>query len=229
MVGRARAGARLYTCEHASNRVPAPFRLRPGDRRLLASHWGWDIGARSVAVELARLDRTAAVLSRFSRLLIDPNRDPDDPTAVLAQTDDGAPTFNRRFVHGERVRRFHEPFHSALAAALLVRPSLLVSVHTFTPIFRGTKREVEAGVLFDQHDELAEALVQALRDRGLRTEANEPYSGKAGLIYSAARHGAGAGIPYLEIELRQDLVRSERRARAIAARVRRALDAIVSR
>lgn len=226
IVGVERAGARLYTCEHASNRVPAPWRPRPADRRLLAMHWGYDIGARNVTIELARLDASCAVLSRFSRLLIDPNRDPADATAVLRDTDDGCPSFNRQPDLTARVGRFHRPFHAALGEVTArMIPRLLVSIHSFTPVFRGNHRAVEAGVLFDSHDALCGGVVDALRQQGFRTEPNEPYSGKLGLIYSAARHGGSAGIPYFEIELRQDLIASGKDARAVARRVWRALEA----
>lgn len=219
-------GFRLYTCEHASNRVPAPFRPRPADRRLLGMHWGYDLGAANVTRALVRsTPGSQAVLSRFSRLLIDPNRDPFDPTAVLVTCDDGTPSFNRAASLAERVARFHVPFHEALEAAARLRPRVLVSIHSFTPVFRGDRRAVEAGVLFDAHDDLALRLVATLQAEGLRTEPNEPYSGKAGLIYSAARHGMVADCPYLEIELRQDLIASARAARAMARRVGRALDA----
>ncbi len=219
-------GFRLYTCEHASNRVPRPFRPRPADRRLLAMHWGYDIGAAEVTRALVRrTPGSQAVLSRFSRLLIDPNRDPLDPTAVLSTCDDGTPTFNQAARLDQRVARFHEPFHAAVATAARSAPRVLISIHSFTPVFRGVQRTVEAGVLFDEHDDLAVRLVDTLRAQGLRTEPNEPYSGKAGLIYAAARHGTNAGCPYLEIELRQDLIGSSRAARAVAQRVGQALDA----
>ncbi len=226
--GSATPGGVLFTAEHASNRVPRPWRLRPADRVLLGTHWGYDIGARTLTLELARLAGGAAVCSRFSRLLIDPNRAEDDPAAVLRATDDGAPTFNRDVDLAGRIARFHAPFHAAVDATIRgVRPRFLVSVHSFTPVFRGVARPMEAGVLFDAHDEHAERLVHALRAEGLRTEPNEPYSGKAGLIYSARRHGTTHGVPYLEIEVRQDKIASDEAARRLAPRVWRALRTVV--
>jgi predicted N-formylglutamate amidohydrolase len=224
IAGTPSPGGVLFTCEHASNRVPAPWRLRPSDRALLATHWGYDIGARALTLELARLSRGAAALSRFSRLLIDPNRHPDDPTAVLPETDDGAPTFNRRPDVKHRAERFHAPFHHAVDRLVARRPRFLCSVHSFTPRFRGNARAMEAGVLFDQHDDLAEALLRALREAGVRAEANAPYSGKDGLIYSANRHGTTHAVPYLEIEVRQDLIASDRAARGVARKVWRAIE-----
>jgi predicted N-formylglutamate amidohydrolase len=225
-LGRPRRDALFFTCEHASNRVPAPWRLRPQDRRLLSTHWGYDIGARNVTLELVRLSGGYAVVSRFSRLLIDPNRDPTDHTAVLRACDDGAPTFNRVVDLESRVARFHRPFHERVDRALhTAKPRFVVSIHSFTPVFRGHSRPMEAGVLFDQHDDHADRVLGALRDAGgLRAEANEPYSGKAGLIYSANRHGVRHGVPYLEIEIRQDLISSSSNARRVARRIWKALE-----
>ena len=218
-----RPGAILYTCEHASNRVPKPWRPRPGDRVLLASHWGYDIGAAAVTRRLARMTPGIGVLSRWSRLLLDPNREPTDPTAVLTETDDGAPRFNHVVDLPGRVARFHAPFHAAVDDALTRhRPRWLWSIHSFTPTFRGRARPMEAGVLFDRHDDACARLCGVLNDLGLRTELNEPYSGKAGLISSAARHGARHDVPYLEIEVRQDLVASRSGARRVAAILHRA-------
>lgn len=222
--GKLRPGGLLYTCEHASNRVPRPWRPRPADRRLLQTHWGYDIGAAHLTRDLAKLGDGCAVLARFSRLLIDPNRAPEEPSAVLRSTDDGDPTFNRAVDLDARVARFHAPFHAAVADAIArERPRRILSIHTFTPELRGVRRTVEAGVLYDREDPFHDRLVDALRAEGFVAEPNQPYSGFAGLIYSAARHGAEAGIPYLEIELRQDLVAAERHARVQARRIHRAL------
>lgn len=223
IVGRAQAGGLLFTCEHASARVPAPWRPRPADRRLLATHWGHDLGAAAVTRELVRLTGGAGVLARFSRLLVDANRLPDDPTAVLTHTDDGDPRFNRTVDLAARIARFHTPYHAAIdALCRRARPRWIWSIHSFTPSFRGSARAMEAGVLFDQYDEVAEHMVRALGAEGLRTEPNQPYSGKVGLIYSANRHGHTHDVPYLELELRQDLITAERDARRIAAAVARA-------
>ncbi len=228
-IGCLTPGAVALTCEHASNRVPRPWRASPSDRGLLAMHWGYDIGAARVTREACGALGGWAMLSRFSRLLCDPNRAPDDPTLVLARVDEGDVGFNRRGPArlrdaAERVDRFHAPFHAALDDTLRrARPRLLLSIHSFTPVFRGQRRAMEAGVLYDRHDALAERLLLALRGQGLRTEANAPYSGKDGLIYSAQRHGLAHDVPYLELELRQDLLADRRGARRAARALVRAL------
>lgn len=225
--GRPRPGAILYTCEHASNRVPRPLRPNALDRSLLAMHWGYDIGSAWLTRELVRLGRDTGVLARASRLVVDLNRNPDEPTYILRDTHEGPVSFNASVSAAEaegRTARFFTPFHDAVRARLaLTQPRLLFSIHSFTPVWRGEPRSVEAGVLFDQHDDVAARLVTTLNDAGLRTEANAPYSGKDGLIYSAQRHGTTHGVAYLEIELRQDLLASREGARKVAGQVAQAL------
>ena len=220
----------LFSCEHAGAAVPAKWRLRAADRRLLSQHWGYDIGARSLAVSLARRSHGAAVVGRWSRLVCDLNRAPDDPTLILEDCGgEGAPTFNRAVTEADRadrVRRYYEPWHAELDAAMAkYQPSWLISIHSFTPIWRGQARRVEAGVLFDQDEAAAMGWVAALAAEGFVAAPNEPYSGMAGLIYSPARHGRRHGVRYLELEIRQDLISSERKAEAVAARVWRSMRA----
>ncbi len=227
-VGRPRAGAILFSCEHASNRLPRGVPATRADRALLRTHWGYDPGAAWLTRTLVQDAGGAGVLSRFSRLLCDPNRAPGDGSMFLRHTDDGSPAFNRDLGPAEeraRIARFFEPYHAALGRAVASGPRLLFSVHTFTPEFRGNRRAMEAGVLFDRYRPLAEALVGALRGQGLTTEANAPYSGLDGLIYAAARHGEAAGVPYLELEVRQDLVATRPMAVEVATRVWKAMAA----
>jgi predicted N-formylglutamate amidohydrolase len=225
-IGTPRAGALVFTCEHASNRVPPPWRRSRADAALLLDHWGWDIGAAAVTRHLVARLGGAGVLSRYSRLLCDVNRAPDDPTLVLQRCDNALVSFNRRYDRAERVARFHTPFHAAVDAAMAAaRPRFLVSIHSFTPVFRGHVRPMDAGVLYDAHDAAAARVVDAMRVEGFTCAHNEPYSGKDGLIYSAARHGVRHDVPYLELELRQDRVGTPARAVAVAERVARALTA----
>lgn len=210
----------FLTCEHASDRLPAGWSWPEADRRLSGTHWAWDPGAAEITRALAAALRAPAVLSRFTRLLADPNR-PEDAETLFRAEADGAPVeLNRRIDEAERARRlerFHRPYHAAIDRHLAAhRGGIVFSIHTFTPVYEGTRREVEVGVLFDTQEALAERAAEAIRAAGFRTALNEPWSGRAGLIYAAERHAGAHGRRALELEVRQDLAaRPEVRARLV--------------
>ncbi len=202
----------FLTCEHASERLPSGYALCDSDQRLASTHWAYDLGARELVVELATALRAAAVLARFSRLLIDPNRDEHHPD-LFRQHAEGLPILlNQQLSLAERQHRivhYHRPYHQAVDAALsYVHAPTLLSIHTFTPVYEGQIRQVELGVLFDRDESAAESLRRALRLTYPQVAANEPWSGKQGLIYSAERHAHQHGRIALELEVRQDLATS---------------------
>lgn len=224
-------GAWLLTCEHASRRIPRPLRSTAADRPWLATHWGYDIGARAVVRTLARRWAAPAVLARFSRLVVDANREPDHPDLVRGEVEGHALSFNRGLTGaevGRRLATLHAPYHAEVDRLLAQlraagRAPLLLSVHSFTPAWEGRARPMEVGVLFDEHDDLAEEAARRLEAEGFVTARNAPYSGKAGLIYAPQRHGRMHAVPYLELELNQALIAAPAAARAVAVRVARAL------
>lgn len=228
------AGPFFFTCDHASNRLPFGLIATPDDQALLDDHWGWDIGARDVT--LALVDRLGgqAVLSRFSRLVADPNRSPEQDSFVLRQIDGQPISFNQEVDAIELSRRvellfdrYHRAVDDRLRARLaLGKPVHLLAIHSFTPSYLGRPRPMEIGVLFNEYDEDAWHLESALSDAGFESALNAPYSGKPPdrLIYSAERHGTAHGVKYLELEIRQDLIDSADKAREVAGRIATALD-----
>jgi len=231
-------GPFVLTCEHASNRLPQkanglPWQSSAKDRECLEDHWGYDLGAAELTRALQVQTGSCAVLSRFSRLVCDPNRDPAEPSFVVEEIEGHTLSFNRSVDAAARRRRrddYAEPYHAAVRSALARRRAQgaavhLCSVHSFTPIHQGTRRRMEVGVLFDAHETHARRLAEALAAEGFATALNAPYSGYAGLIYAARRHGREAQVPYLEIEVRQDLLRGTAPLSQVAARIARALEA----
>jgi len=215
----------FLTCEHASERLPDGWTWRPRDARLAGTHWAFDLGARDLVLELAAAMEAPAVLSRFSRLLVDPNRPEDSETLFRAEAEGAPVELNRDLSAEERARRIercYRPYHDAIDRRLAAHAApVLFSIHTFTPVYEGAVRPMEVGVLFDTQDELAECAADAIREAGFVTALNEPYSGKAGLIHAAEHHAQRHGRKALELEVRQDLaVRPEVRARLVAALAR---------
>jgi predicted N-formylglutamate amidohydrolase len=226
-------GPFFFICEHATRLLPE-WEPEPADLPILEDHWGWDIGAADLTRALVTLTRSSGVLSRFSRLICDPNRDPDEPSFVVERVDGHTLSFNRRVDARERQRRrerYFDPYHDAIDRALRARRSLdaavqLCSIHSFTPIYLGRDRPMEIGVLFDRFDEVAWRLEGALAEQGFEVALNAPYSARDGLIYAAQRHGAAHDLVYLELEVRQDLIATPGAAQTVARRIARALAAV---
>ena len=216
------AGGLILLCDHASNAVPAGY----GDLGLppaeLGRHIAYDIGAAEVTRGLAARLGLPAVLSTFSRLLIDANRGEDDPTLVMRLSDGAVVPGNARVDAAERTRRiadFYAPYHAAVTRAIdraLATGTVpaLFSLHSFTPVWRGARRQWDAGILWDADPRLARPLIAALAaDPALKIGDNEPYRGA--LINDCMyRHGTRRGLAHALIEIRQDLIGEPAGARA---------------
>jgi predicted N-formylglutamate amidohydrolase len=168
-----------------------------------------------------------AILSTFSRLLIDANRGEDDPTLIMRLSDGAVVPGNAGVDAAERERRiarFHAPYHAAIAAAIEESLALgavpaLVSIHSFTPVWRGRQRPWHAGVLWDRDPRLAAPLIAALAaEANLVVGDNEPYSG-ALVNDTLYRHGTRRGLAHALIEIRQDLIADAAGARAWSERL----------
>jgi predicted N-formylglutamate amidohydrolase len=218
----------LVLCDHAGRWVPPEL----GDLGLpeveLARHIGWDIGSADVARRLARLLDAPAVLCHVSRLVIDPNRKPGDPSSI-PRVSDGTLVPANQDLGPEQVRwrlsRFFVPYHRAVArqiARLRRRHGVpaIVSVHSFTPRLADARRPWEVAVLWDTDARLAAPVLDALRrDPALCVGDNEPYSGRFPVGYSIPFHAARPRLPHVTFELRQDLIDTREAAEAWAERL----------
>ncbi|TFH29504.1 MAG: N-formylglutamate amidohydrolase [Myxococcales bacterium] len=203
----------VFTCEHASAELPEPWQWPTDDRWLVDTHWASDIGAAAFTRRVARLIHAPAVLARFSRLLIDPNRPLDSDTLFRQNADGRTVCLNAGLLEAERARRIeccYRPYHAAVSAMVQrSRGDTVFSIHTFTDNYEGDARVLEVGVLFDHDEEPARRLTLHLAEAGFHVLENEPWSGKAGLAYSPVRHAQEFGRCALEIEVRQDLIVQE--------------------
>jgi predicted N-formylglutamate amidohydrolase len=221
----------VFTCEHASAAVPEPYADLGLDPEALTDHVAWDIGAAALARRVAAAFAAPLVESACSRLVIDCNRDLADHDLIVAETHGIIVPGNRALDAAERthrIERFHRPYHDAIDDVLAGRsePTILVSVHSFTPELRGRRRELEVGVLYDDHVPLAGRLADAIAATGLVVRHNEPYSGLDGLIYSARVHGTRFGLRYVELEVNNGLLRDDLGVEAVAQKVITALRAL---
>ena len=224
--GKQKNSRLLVTCDHATNRVPDSVSenglgLRPED---LQRHIAYDIGAAGVTRYLADLMQSPAILSNFSRLVIDPNRGEADPTVLMKLYDGSIIPGNRHADQDEKERRlndFHRPYHNALADLADKRDdTVIISIHSFTPQLKGRpKRPWEIGILHSDHDTYSLPLMHRLmEEKDLTIGDNEPYSGY--LPGDAIdRHGRKPERPHVLIELRNDLITHDDGQRAWAERL----------
>ena len=207
----------LILCDHASNHVPASVNggdlgLPPAD---MQRHIAYDIGAAAVARQLSDMLNAPSILTKFSRLVIDPNRGEDDPTLLMKLYDGSVISGNRHADIAERERRlnsFYRPYHTEITEYIDEqiaegRVPPLISIHSFTPQLNGRpKRPWHIGVLWDKDPRLAVPLIDFFReDPDVVVGDNEPYSGE--LAHDTLnRHGTQRGLPHVLIELRHDLI-----------------------
>jgi len=213
-------GRLVFTCEHASNALHEPWQWPESDRWLVDTHWASDIGAAAFTRRVASLTNAPAVLSKFSRLLIDPNRPLDSDTLFRQNADGQQVHLNEGLLEADRqqrIDRFYHPYHAAVSSMVKrSRGDTVFSIHSFTDNYEGDSRTLELGVLFDDDEEPAQRLIRHLERAGFRVLANEPWSGKGGLAYSPVRHAKEYGWTALEIEVRQDLIVQEAFAQRLA-------------
>ena len=227
----------LLICDHATNIVPSE--VGGGSLGLpseeMLRHIAYDLGARGLTLELAKRLAAPAVLTRFSRLVIDPNRGEDDPTLVM-RLYDGTIIPANRFVEPAEVDRrlaaYHRPYHQAVSRAVdriaaRGKQPALISMHSYTPQLRGrAPRPWEVGVLWHHDGRIAVPLIRRLRAEGLCVGDNEPYSGELEGD-TMSRHGTGRGVAHVLIEVRQDLIASEAQQRAWGERLAPVLAEVV--
>jgi predicted N-formylglutamate amidohydrolase len=217
----------LILCDHAGNAVPRGYGALGLPPVEFERHIAYDIGVRALTFALARALNAPAVLTTFSRLLIDPNRGEDDPTLIMRLSDGAVVPGNADHDAQERERRlaaYHRPYHAAIgaqidAAIAAGRPPVILSVHSFTPVWRGVPRPWHAGVLWDSDPRFALPLLDSLRaEPDLVVGDNEPYDGalKNDCMY---RHGTERGLAHALLEVRQDLIGDAAGVSAWAARL----------
>ena len=201
----------VLVCEHATNFIPASFDalgLSDADQK---SHAAWDLGAMSVARCLSKILDAPLIASSVSRLVYDCNRPPTATDAMPARSEVIDIPGNRNLSQAERAARtevYYRPFQAALGAVIrqITKP-IIVTVHSFTPVFHGELRSVEIGVLHDSDARLADALLSiAHQHPGAVVRRNEPYGPEHGVTHTLQEHAIEDGRLNVMLEIRNDLI-----------------------
>ena len=205
----------ILVCEHASNHIPAAWGdlgLTDAQRR---AHIAWDPGALGLARGLSRLMDATLIHAPVSRLIYDCNRAPDRPGAMPARSEvhdipgNAALTADDRLA---RTRAVYLPFanglHDLIASRIATgRNPVIITIHSFTPVYFGTPRAVEFGIIHDADAHLAVAIhAAASRTTRLNTGLNAPYSAADDVTHTLRLHATPYGLPNAMLEVRNDLI-----------------------
>jgi predicted N-formylglutamate amidohydrolase len=226
----------VLVCDHASNAIPAEYGTLGLDRDHLREHIAWDIGAAAVTRRLAERLDAPAILSRFSRLVIDPNRMPDDPSLIVTVTHNVAVPGNMSLTPSDarwRKSTFYDAYQETVGDVIAERRAngripALVSIHSFTPVVEKFARPWQIGLLWDRDPRLKDLLYRELsRNEDLVIGDNEPYSGQ-GAAGTMELHGMQCGLPHILIEIRQDLIGQAPGAERWSGLLGDALEAVIA-
>ncbi|MCG8493716.1 MAG: N-formylglutamate amidohydrolase [Sneathiellales bacterium] len=227
-------GPVLLVCEHASAYIPEQYgHLGLADKDRL-SHAVWDPGALETAEILAKELNAVLVNATHSRLLYDCNRAPDAVGAIPEKSEifdiPGNTDLSNVEIHN-RIEQYYTPFYDQVQRSreALGGSAVIVTIHSFTPVYHGEKRDVELGILHDEDARLADAILQSMDpENKLVVRRNEPYDASDGVTHTLKVHGVEPGLLNVMIEIRNDLVTTGEECREMAvmlnALIRKALD-----
>jgi predicted N-formylglutamate amidohydrolase len=222
----------FLTADHAGRAIPRQLGTLGLPQSELDRHIAWDIGIAGVTEKLAQALDATAVLQAYSRLVIDCNRQPDWASSIPLISELTEIPGNQAIPPAEREARRREiflPYHQRIAELLdgrraAGRRTVLIAMHSFTPVFKGERRSIDIGILYNRDAHLAHILLDLLRAEGdLAVGDNAPYAITDASDYTVPVHGERRDLPHVEIEIRQDLIGIETGQAAWAARLARLL------
>jgi predicted N-formylglutamate amidohydrolase len=222
----------MLAADHAGKLIPRALGTLGLDEVERGRHIAWDIGIAGVTERMAALMDAASVLQTYSRLVIDCNRAPGHPTSIPLVSELTRIPGNEGLAdtaRAARKRAIFDPYHAAITGLLDARKTagrrtILVAMHSFTPVFKGVARRVEVGVLYHHETRLSRVMLDLLRAEGdIVVGANEPYAITDDSDYTVPVHGEGRGLEHVEIEVRQDLIADPTGQAAWAERMARLL------
>lgn len=217
-------GPCVLMCEHASNRIPNYLNSLGLTDTELQSHVAWDPGAHELGLLLSGNLQAPFIAARFSRLVYDCNRPPESASAMPSDTEVCPIPGNQDLTQIDRdarTRVLYEPFHASLKCVLdscnKQTPTLLVTMHSFKPMFYGKTRTVETGLLHGADDRLATAMMsRAQTGNAFDCRFNEPYAVGDGVLHTLEKQLSGTSIPSVMIEVRNGLIKSPKKRTQIA-------------
>lgn len=221
----------LIVCEHASSSLPPELGGLGLDPQQRQSHIAWDPGAADTAQHLSTLLDAVYVRSNVSRLAYDCNRPPQAHDAIPERSEIHDIPGNTGLTAAQRQARvdaYYRPFERLLEERIAAHPvePVIVTVHSYTPVYRGVRRDVEIGILHDDDARLADALLRVAD--GFDIRRNEPYGPGDGVTHTLRRHAVSNGLLNVMLEIRNDLIADPQACRAMAGTLHGWLEAALA-
>lgn len=222
----------VLVCEHATNFVPEKFNGLGLEPTRLNDHIAWDPGALNVAKSLASLLGAPLFAARISRLVYDCNRPPEAPDAIPRVSEIYEIPGNTGLLNEDkswRVNNIYIPFHAGLSDLIEEKITqdqapLIVTIHSFVPVYKGKVRETEIGILHDEDSRLADYILEeGGRDLDFKMARNEPYNASDGVTHTLQKQAIKKKLPNVMIEIRNDLIRDEDGVQKVAEGLARVL------
>ncbi len=230
------SSAFVLTCDHAGRAIPRKLARLSLSEHELSTHVAWDLVVAELGRQLStRLD-AFLIMHNYSRLVIDANRPPDAPDSIPTLCEHTRIAANEGLSSSDARQRFEEvfqPYHQRIRDELDARraracPSVLVALHSFTPVYMNEGRRWHVGVLYGRDPRLGRLVREGLRSDGtLIVGDNQPYAVSDASDYTIIVHGEQRGLPHVELEIRQDLLASESDVQWWAERLGGVLEAAV--
>ena len=199
----------LIVADHASNYIPKKYDNLGLAKKDIFTHKAFDPGVKDLAINLSNKFNSHLVLGKYSRLLIDYNRDVNDPTLISVISDRKLILGNKKITKQERIYRINKiyrPYHDKINKKILEKKiNVIISLHSFNPIFKGRKRFLEYGILSNEDRRLSDLIINELKKKKNFVGDNEPYRGSL-IGDTLYKHALKKGIYHSLIEIRNDLL-----------------------
>ena len=199
----------LLIADHASNFIPKKYNNLGVSKKEILTHKAYDPGVRDLAINLSNKLNSYLILGNYSRLLIDCNRDLNDPTLISVISDRKLILGNKNITKQERINRInnmYKPYHKKIKKNILEKKiNVIISLHSFNPIFKGKKRKLKYGILSNQDRRLSDLLLHELKKKKKIVGDNKPYKGSL-IGDTLYKHALKRGIHHSLIEIRNDLL-----------------------
>ena len=222
----------LIIADHASNYIPDSLNNLGLNKNLFNTHIAYDLGVKELCIDLSKLLKSKYIIGEYSRLIVDLNRDLLDPTLIPEIVDRKIIPKNINLSENEkkiRITEFYNIYHNNIKRTIKSdHITILISLHSFNPIFKNKKRNIHFGILSNEDRRLSNCIITDMRRRGLKVGDNEPYEGNL-IGDTMYKHGLKNNLHHTLIEVRNDLLSSSTKIHRVSILLKQVINNSINR